>query len=276
MPPPLYRQEALAGVTGPDQLDEMVHVTSPLAWTALGTALIILGGCLGWSVFAASYRTTVSGQGLLVPADGAFVSVHAPKIGLDRELPPARRHREEGRSPRPAQRARGRRRLADVDGRVNQLAAQRAALAERLDDQIGKETAAGAAQARGPAGDDRARRGAAARAGGAAGASRAAAREGPDAVRPGDRGPRADVRGTGIDLARPHRPSLARGHAPRPPTPVRPGPRRDGPPDPRCRGAARPGASRRAPRDHHRGARADGIVTTNETATRPSSRPDRS
>ncbi|WP_083469240.1 NHLP bacteriocin system secretion protein [Methylobacterium variabile] len=137
----IYRQEALAGVAAPDRLDEMVEVTSPLGWAALSVALVVIGGCLGWSVFG-SYRTTVSGQGLLVPAGGAFVSVHAPKSGWIES------YRQRGDTVRkgdllarlsaPEDAAR----LADVDGRVNQLAAQRAALAERLEDQIGKETAA--------------------------------------------------------------------------------------------------------------------------------------
>ncbi|MGV7030992.1 NHLP bacteriocin system secretion protein [Methylobacterium symbioticum] len=137
----LYRQEALASLAGPDQLDEMVEVTSPLGWAALSAALVIVGGCLGWSVFG-SYRTTVSGQGLLVPAGGAFVSVHAPKAGWIES------YRQRGdavkkgellaRLSAPEDAAR----LADVDGRVSQLAAQRKELAERLADHLGKETVA--------------------------------------------------------------------------------------------------------------------------------------
>ncbi|MBD8906179.1 NHLP bacteriocin system secretion protein [Methylorubrum zatmanii] len=137
----LYRQEALAGLAPPDRLDEMVRVTSPLGWAALSAALVIVGGCLGWSIFG-SYRTTVSGQGLLVPADGAFVSVHAPKAGWIES------YRQRGdtvkkgdllaRLSAPEDAAR----LADVDGRVTQLSLQRTALAARLEDHIAKETTA--------------------------------------------------------------------------------------------------------------------------------------
>lgn len=138
---PVYRQEALAGLAGPDQLDEMVEVTSPLGWAALSAALLIVGGCLGWSVFG-SYRTTVSGQGLLVPAGGAFINVHAPKAGWIESY----RQRGDGvkkgdllaRLSAPEDAAR----LADIDGRVSQLATQRAALAERLEDHLAKETVA--------------------------------------------------------------------------------------------------------------------------------------
>lgn len=137
----LYRTEALDGLAGPDHLDEMVRVTSPLGWVALTTALVIVGGCLGWSIFG-SYRTTVSGKGLLVPADGAFVSVYAPKAGwLDS-------YRQRGdsvtkgdvlaRLSAPEDAAR----LVDLDGRVSQLTTQRAALVSRLDDHIAKETIA--------------------------------------------------------------------------------------------------------------------------------------
>ncbi|WP_149312512.1 NHLP bacteriocin system secretion protein [Methylobacterium sp. P1-11] len=137
----LYRAEALDELAGPDQLDEMIHVTSPLGWAALSTALVIVGSCLGWSIFG-TYRTTVSGQGLLVPAGGAFVSVYAPKTGwLDR-------YRQRGEavkkgdvlarlsSPEDAAR------LFDADGRYNQLTTQHAALVERIDNQITKENVA--------------------------------------------------------------------------------------------------------------------------------------
>lgn len=137
----LYRKEALDNLAPPDQLDTMVRVTSPHSWAALGTALAIVTGCIGWSIFG-SYRTTVSGPGLLVPAGGAFVSVYAPKAGwLDS-------YRQRGdkvkkgdllaRLSAPEDAAR----LADVDGRVTQLTAQRAVLAEQIDDRIRKETIA--------------------------------------------------------------------------------------------------------------------------------------
>jgi HlyD family secretion protein len=137
----LFRKEALEGLAGPEQLDEMVRVTSPLGWVALMTALVIVGGCLGWSVFG-KYRTTVSGQGLLVPAGGAFVSVYAPKAGwLDsyRQRGDAVKKGEllaQLSAPEDAAR------LADVEGRVNQLTAQRTALADQLNDHIDKETIA--------------------------------------------------------------------------------------------------------------------------------------
>ncbi|MGO4675481.1 NHLP bacteriocin system secretion protein [Bosea sp. 2YAB26] len=137
----LYRKEALDNLAGPDRLDEMVRVTSPHGWVALGTALVIVTGCLGWSILG-SYRTTVSGKGLLVPAGGAFVSVYAPKAGwLDS-------YRQRGdkvkkgdliaRLSAPEDAAR----LVDVDSRVTQLTAQRAALAAQIEDRILKETIA--------------------------------------------------------------------------------------------------------------------------------------
>lgn len=137
----LYRKEALDSLAGPDRLDEMVRVTSPHGWAALGTALVIVTGCLGWSILG-SYRTTVSGHGLLVPAGGAFVSVYAPKAGwLDS-------YRQRGdkvkkgdliaRLSAPEDAAR----LNDVDSRVTQLTAQRVELAARIGDRIRVETIA--------------------------------------------------------------------------------------------------------------------------------------
>lgn len=137
----LYRKEALDHLAGPDRLDEMVRVTSPQGWAALCTALLMVGGCVGWSLFG-SYRTTVSGHGLLVPADGAFVSVYAPKAGwLDS-------YRQRGdkvkkgdliaRLSAPEDAAR----VVDIDSRVAQLTEQRAALATQIEDRIRKETIA--------------------------------------------------------------------------------------------------------------------------------------
>jgi HlyD family secretion protein len=119
----LYRKEALDSLAAPDQLDKVVRVTSPHGWAAL----VIVIGCLGWSIFG-SYRTTVSGPGLLVPAGGAFVSVYVPKAGW------LESYRQQGdkvkkgnliaRLSAPEDAAR----LADVDSRVTQLTAQRAVL----------------------------------------------------------------------------------------------------------------------------------------------------
>jgi HlyD family secretion protein len=136
-----YRKEALDKLADLDQLDEMIRVTSPQGWVALLTALVVLSGCLGWSIFG-SYRTTVSGSGLLVPENGAFVSVYAPKSGwLDS-------YRQRGDKVKkgdliatlsaPEDAAR----LADVDSRVVQLTAQRNALAAQIEDRLRKETAA--------------------------------------------------------------------------------------------------------------------------------------
>ena len=74
----LYRKEALDSLAGPDRLDEMVRVTSPHGWAALGTALVIVTGCLGWSILG-SYRTTVSGHGLLVPAEALSSASMLPR-----------------------------------------------------------------------------------------------------------------------------------------------------------------------------------------------------
>ncbi|WP_232630948.1 NHLP bacteriocin system secretion protein [Methylobacterium sp. Leaf118] len=137
----LYRKEALDGLAGPDQLDEMVKVTSPLGWAALGVAVVIVGGCLGWSMFG-SYRTTVTGQGLLVPAGGAFVSVYAPKAGWIESFRQRGDRVRKGDLIARLSAPEDVLRLSDVDGRVSQLKAQRAALVTQLEDHFTKETIA--------------------------------------------------------------------------------------------------------------------------------------
>lgn len=137
----VYRQKALAHFAGPDRLDEMIQVTSPQGWAALATVLAIVAGCLGWSIFG-SYRTTVTGQGLLVPENGAFVSVYAPKAGwLESYRQRGDRVKKDdmiARLSAPEDAAR----LADVDSRVTQLRAQSVALASQIEDRIRKETIA--------------------------------------------------------------------------------------------------------------------------------------
>lgn len=137
----LYRKEALDSLAGPNRLDEMVKVTSPLGWAALSVALAIIGGCLGWACFG-SYRTTVSGQGLLVPAGGAFVGVYAPKSGWIDSYRQRGDRVKKGELIAALSAPEDVARLSDVDARVTQLKAQRVALAARLDDHLAKEAIA--------------------------------------------------------------------------------------------------------------------------------------
>ncbi|WP_187371502.1 NHLP bacteriocin system secretion protein [Methylobacterium oryzihabitans] len=137
----VFRKQALDGLSEPGRLDERLDVASPSGWAALAVALAILAGCAGWAVFG-SYRVTVTGQGLLVPAGGAFVGVYAPKAGwVDSYIQRGDRVKRGdliARLNAPEDVAR----LADAEARVSQLQAQRSALRAQLDAHLGKETAA--------------------------------------------------------------------------------------------------------------------------------------
>lgn len=80
----MFRKEALARMSSPDQLDQLLQVTAPRGWVALGgLGLLLLMGIL-WGVFG-TVSTTVEGQGVLIrpggvrsvvcPAEGVITSV---------------------------------------------------------------------------------------------------------------------------------------------------------------------------------------------------------
>jgi multidrug efflux pump subunit AcrA (membrane-fusion protein) len=85
----IYRKEALERMGSPEQLDQLMAVTSPRGWIALAGIGLLLLIALLWSVFG-SVATTVDGQGVLVrrrgvapvvaPADGE-VSVILVQVG---------------------------------------------------------------------------------------------------------------------------------------------------------------------------------------------------
>lgn len=73
----LFRQTALENLAAPDQLDELVKVTSPKGWIilyALGTAVFFI---VLWGMFG-SIPTRVYGQGILLAAKGSVYNVSAP------------------------------------------------------------------------------------------------------------------------------------------------------------------------------------------------------
>jgi multidrug efflux pump subunit AcrA (membrane-fusion protein) len=65
----LFRQEALERLRSPDQLDKLFAPTTPVAWIALATVLLLVLSALVWSVFGVM-ATKVSGTGLIIDAEG--------------------------------------------------------------------------------------------------------------------------------------------------------------------------------------------------------------
>lgn len=68
-PPPvtagLFREKALAKLSSPEHLDQLVRIVPPLGWLSLLAILVVISGALLWG-FTGSVPTTVSGQGILL------------------------------------------------------------------------------------------------------------------------------------------------------------------------------------------------------------------
>ncbi|HEU4560657.1 MAG TPA: NHLP bacteriocin system secretion protein [Longimicrobium sp.] len=67
----IFRKVALEKLSSPEQLDQMMHVTTPRGWLGLATlgALVVVAGV--WSV-AGSIPERVQGQGILLRSGGLF------------------------------------------------------------------------------------------------------------------------------------------------------------------------------------------------------------
>lgn len=134
----LFRREALERLSTLDRLDQALKVTSPLAWVALGTAVAIIAGCAAWAVFG-TYRVTVSGPGLLVRENGAFVNIYAPKSGWLESYPNRGDSVAAGeliaRLSAPEEEGR----LTDATDRVAQLKQQRSDLVARFAERLANE-----------------------------------------------------------------------------------------------------------------------------------------
>ena len=80
MPRQIFRQEALDRLSSPEQLDLLMHVTSPRAWVALiAVGLLLLTG-LAWALFG-TIPTTIETQGILLRR-GGVQTLEAPFDGV--------------------------------------------------------------------------------------------------------------------------------------------------------------------------------------------------
>jgi HlyD family secretion protein len=83
-PDRMFRQAALDKLASPEQLDQLMQVTTPKGWLALSAVLVLLGTALVWSVFG-SVATQVSGRGILIRPGGVFV-ISAHGDGMVKEI----------------------------------------------------------------------------------------------------------------------------------------------------------------------------------------------
>jgi hypothetical protein len=65
----IFRKVSLERLSSPEQLDQLMHVTSPRGWIALVGLSIVLLIALLWGFFG-SIATTVEGQGILIRPEG--------------------------------------------------------------------------------------------------------------------------------------------------------------------------------------------------------------
>jgi biotin carboxyl carrier protein len=75
-----HRKKALARIATPEQLNQLMRISSPVAWTwLLGLWLIILGA-LVWGIWG-EVETTIAGPGVLIPPEG-LSRVDSPHAGM--------------------------------------------------------------------------------------------------------------------------------------------------------------------------------------------------
>jgi HlyD family secretion protein len=74
MPPPLFREPALRKLSSPEQLDQLLRVTSPRAWLALAMLGFILTAVVVWSLLG-RIDTHVAGRGILLVEGNLMVVV---------------------------------------------------------------------------------------------------------------------------------------------------------------------------------------------------------
>ena len=80
----VFRKQALAHMSSPEQLDQIMMVTSPAGWLSLAGLGLLLGGILLWG-FLGSIPTTIEGTGILLPPQG-IGAVQAPVPGYIKEV----------------------------------------------------------------------------------------------------------------------------------------------------------------------------------------------
>jgi hypothetical protein len=76
----IFRKTALDRLSTPDQLDQLMEVTSPRGWVALAAFALLLLVALLWGLFG-TVSTTVEAQGVLLREGGAR-PVNAPEEGV--------------------------------------------------------------------------------------------------------------------------------------------------------------------------------------------------
>lgn len=80
MSTPIFRKVALERLSSPEQLDQVIRVTSPKGWIAVTMLGLMIAAALAWSVLG-SLPSRVSGNGIFISAGGRVADVLAPGSG---------------------------------------------------------------------------------------------------------------------------------------------------------------------------------------------------
>jgi HlyD family secretion protein len=81
----IFRKVALERLSSPEQLDQLLQVTSPKGWLALGALGVILLASLGWGIWG-SIPTQSTGEGILLRQGGVSDVVTAAAGQMDEVL----------------------------------------------------------------------------------------------------------------------------------------------------------------------------------------------
>lgn len=76
----IFRKVSLARLSSPDQLDQMLRVTTPRSWIALAGIGLLLGVTVVWG-YEGSVATKASGQGVIIRS-GGVLNVVSPAAGI--------------------------------------------------------------------------------------------------------------------------------------------------------------------------------------------------
>ena len=69
----IFRQAALDRLSSPEQLDQLMQVTTPKSWLALTACCVLVLIAVAWSIWG-SIRINVYGRGILIKHSGVFVA----------------------------------------------------------------------------------------------------------------------------------------------------------------------------------------------------------
>jgi len=82
----IFRKVALERLSSPEQLDQLMQVTTPQGWLALGALGCILATAIGWGVFG-SIPTEAAGEGILLRRGGVSEVVATGSGQVEAVLP---------------------------------------------------------------------------------------------------------------------------------------------------------------------------------------------